>query len=221
MMFSDEEMLMLSGIQHYRFCPRQWALIHIEQQWDENRLTIEGSILHRHVDDPYYRQKCGNNIKLRSVNVASKLLGFYGVADIVELIPTTDSDPNGICHPKYPGKWQITPIEYKRGRPKRNNVDELQLVAQAMCLEEMYGVHISKAQFYYGEISHRIDVELTPEIRAITCNCIAEMHKIYSAGIMPKAKKARHCANCSLLNHCLPELENCTKVETYLRQNLY
>ena len=220
-MYNDDDMLMLSGIQHFRFCPRQWALIYIEQHWDDNRLTIEGNILHRHVDTPCYRQKCGNKIELRSVNVASKHLGIYGVADIVELIPIPYNEPDGIYNPKYPGKWQIITIEYKRGKPKRNNEDEVQLAAQAMCLEEMYGVHIPKAQFYYGEIHHRIDVELTPEIRTITCNCIAEMRKYYYEGTIPSAKKARHCANCSIRNYCIPELEDCTKVETYLRKNLF
>lgn len=83
-MYSEDDMLMLSGIQHFRFCPRQWALIHIEQQWDDNRLTIEGQILHKHVDDPFYRQKCGDQITLRAVNIASRELGLYGISDAIE-----------------------------------------------------------------------------------------------------------------------------------------
>ena len=85
-MYSEDDMLMLSGIQHFRFCPRQWALIHIEQQWDDNRLTIEGQILHKHVDDPFYRQKCGDQITLRAVNIASRELGLYGISDAIELL---------------------------------------------------------------------------------------------------------------------------------------
>ena len=128
---------MLSGIQHYRFCPRQWALIHIEQQWADNRLTMEGEILHKHVDEAAYRQKCGDYISLRSVSIASHQLGLYGISDVIELHPT-DDDENSISHPKYPGRWLPYPVEYKHGRPKKNEVDEVQLAAQAMCLEELY-----------------------------------------------------------------------------------
>jgi len=138
-MYSDDDMLMLSGIQHYRFCPRQWALIHIEQQWEDNRLTIEGQFQHRRVDDPFYRQKCGNSISLRSVNIASRHLGLYGITDVVELHPTVDTT-NSIRHPKYAGLWHPYPIEYKHGRPKRDEVDEVQLTAQAMCTEAQYTI---------------------------------------------------------------------------------
>ena len=113
-MYSEDDMLMLSGIQHYRFCPRQWALIHLEQQWDDNRLTIEGQLLHKHVDDPFYRQKCGNHITLRSVNIASRELGLYGISDAIELLPSDDVTDT-IQHPKYPGHWIPVPVEYKHG----------------------------------------------------------------------------------------------------------
>lgn len=103
-------MLMLSGIQHFRFCPRQWALIHIEQQWEDNRLTIEGHILHKHVDDPFYRQKCGELITLRSVDIASRELGLYGISDAIELHPSS-SEENTIRHPKYPGLWKPVIVE--------------------------------------------------------------------------------------------------------------
>lgn len=139
-MYTDDEMLMLSGIQHYMFCPRQWALIHIEQQWAENRLTAEGNILHENVDNPFYRQKNGDVITLRSVPVASKTLGLYGITDAVELMPA-DSSADTITHPKYPGLWKPYPVEYKRGHSKPDERDEVQLAAQAMCLEEMYGIH--------------------------------------------------------------------------------
>lgn len=117
-MYSEDDMLMLSGIQHFRFCPRQWALIHIEQQWDDNRLTIEGQILHKHVDDPFYRQKCGDQITLRAVNIASRELGLYGISDAIELLPSPSLEDT-ILHPKYPGRWRPVAVEYKHGRPKR------------------------------------------------------------------------------------------------------
>lgn len=127
-MYSEDDMLMLSGIQHFRFCSRQWALIHIDQQWEENRLTIEGLILHHHVDDPFYRQKCGDLITLRAVNIASHELGLYGISDAIELHPSS-SEEDTIQHPKYPGRWQPVIVEYKHGKPKKNEIDEVQLAA--------------------------------------------------------------------------------------------
>ena len=122
-MYTEDEMLMLSGIQHYMFCPRQWALIHIEQQWAENKLTTEGNILHKNVDNPFYRQKNGDVITLRSLHVASKELGLYGITDAVELIPS-DSPKDAITHNRYKGYWKPYPIEYKRGRHKPDERDE-------------------------------------------------------------------------------------------------
>ena len=174
MMYGDDDMLMLSGIQHYRFCPRQWALIHFEQLWDDNRLTMEGILMHKHVDDPFYRQKCGEFIALRAVNVASHELGLYGVTDVVELHPSDDA-ANSIKHPKYPGLWQPYPVEYKHGKPKRNEIDEVQLAAQAMCLEEQYGIRIPCGAFFYGEIRRRVEVEITDGLRQIVRECSNEI----------------------------------------------
>lgn len=111
-MYTEDEMLMLSGIQHFMFCPRQWALIHIEQQWAENKLTTEGQILHKNVDNPFYRQKNGDVITLRSLHIASKELGLYGVTDAVELVPA-DSSEDAITHNRYKGYWKPYPVEYK------------------------------------------------------------------------------------------------------------
>ena len=162
-MYNEDDMLMLSGIQHFRFCPRQWALIHIEQQWGDNRLTIEGQILHKHVDDPFYRQKCGDQITLRAVNIASRELGLYGISDAIELLPSSSFE-NTILHPNSPGRWQPVAVEYKHGKPKRNEVDEVQLAAQIMCIEEMYAIHIPYGAFFYGELRHRVNVDITEEL---------------------------------------------------------
>lgn len=220
-MYSEDDMLMLSGIQHFRFCPRQWALIHIEQQWEDNRLTIEGQIMHEHVDDPFYRQKCGDQITLRAVNIASHELGLYGVSDAIELLPSSDINDT-ILHPKYPGRWKPIVIEYKHGRPKKNEVDEVQLAAQTMCLEEMYNIHISYGIFFYGEIRHRINVGITDELRHIVRQCAKEMHVIFSNTIIPKAEYGKHCDKCSIKDICMPKIAtNCTTVNTYLNKNLY
>lgn len=211
---------MLSGIQHFRFCPRQWALIHLEQQWNDNRLTVEGKLLHKHVDDPFYRQKCGEHIILRAVNIASNELGLYGVSDAIELIPTEDKE-NSICHPRYTGHWIPIPIEYKHGKPKCNEVDEVQIVAQAMCIEEMYSIHVTFGKFYYAETRHQIEVDITPRLRDIVRECTNQMHEIFCSQRIPHASFGKHCYNCSLMNICMPETERCSPVNTYLIDNLY
>ena len=219
-MYTEEDMLMLSGIQHFMFCPRQWALIHIEQQWEENRLTMEGNLLHTNVDNPSYRQKNGDTITLRSVSIASKRLGLYGVTDAVELLPAT-AEEGGIQHKTYSGLWKPFPVEYKRGRPKRTSVDEVQLAAQVMCLEEMYGIEIEYGALYYGETKHREVISINQQLREQTMNCAEEMHKTFQSGNLPKAEKGKHCRNCSLVDVCMPNIVNCSRVSTYLKNNLY
>ena len=172
-----------------------------------------------HVDDPFYRQKCGNHITLRSVSIASKELGLYGISDAIELQPSEDI-ADTIQHPKYPGQWLPVPVEYKHGKPKKHEVDEVQLAAQAMCLEEMYGIHIAYGSFFYAEIRHRVEVEITPRLRDIVRVCADEMHSIFKSRIIPTASKGKHCDNCSLKNICLPEITDCSDVTTYLKNNL-
>lgn len=219
-MYNEDDMLMLSGIQHFLFCPRQWALIHIDQQWDENRLTTEGQLLHKNVDNPSYRQKNGDTITLRAVSIASKRLGLYGVSDAIELHPTNDENL-GIKHKSYLGNWIPYPIEFKRGKPKITDIDKVQLAAQVMCLEEMHNINIDEGAIFYGETRHREIVRIDDDLRQLTTNCAEEMHRIYSTGIIPKAQKTKQCKNCSLKDICMPELEKCSKVTTYLKSHLY
>ena len=219
-MYTEDEMLMLSGIQHFMFCPRQWALIHIEQQWEENKLTVEGQILHKNVDNPFYRQKNGNVVTLRSLQVSSKVLGLYGITDAVELIPA-DSPEDAITHNRYKGFWEPYPVEYKRGHSKPDERDEVQLAAQAMCLEEMYNIRIPYGAIYYNEEKHREIIGISDTLRIITKQCADTMHKIFQSGVLPQAIYAHHCRNCSLKNICLPEINNCMQATTYLKRNLY
>lgn len=219
-MYKDDDMLMLSGIQHFMFCPRQWALIHIDQQWEENRLTTEGQLLHNNVDDPSYRQKNGATITLRSVAIASKRLGLYGITDAVELNPVIAGE-NGVQHKSYPGLWMPFPIEYKRGKPKRTSIDEVQLAAQVICLEEMYGIHIDYGALYYGETRHRELIHINQALRRQTVTCAEEMHRVFGSGIIPKVDKGKHCRNCSLVDVCMPNLESCSHASTYLKRCLY
>lgn len=220
MPYAEDDMLMLSGIQHFAFCPRQWALIHIEQLWSENLLTMEGQIMHQHVDDPFYRQKMGEHICLRSVSLASRELGLYGISDIVELHPA-DTPVNAITHPSYPGYWIPYPVEYKHGKPKRDDIDIVQLTAQAMCLEEQYGITIRQGAIFYGETRRRMEVEFTDELRSNVRTYATEMHEIYNQPIVPSAIMRTCCRSCSLKDICMPETAQRGSASHYLKQHLY
>ncbi len=213
-------MLMLSGIQHFVFCPRQWALIHIEQQWSDNHLTTEGNILHSNVDNPHYRQKNGEHITLRSLHIASKELGLYGIADAVELIPAED-EINSITHQRYNGRWLPIPVEYKRGHSKISHCDRVQLTAQVIALEDMYGVEIDHGAIFYWENRRREVVPITQELRVLTQKMADEMHQIFSSGRVPSGEYKPCCKSCSLQDVCMPQLSKVKRVTTYLKRDLY
>lgn len=219
MYYDDDQMLMLSGIQHYMFCSRQWALIHIEQQWGENRLTAEGHVLHQNVDNPAYRQKNRDVITLRSVHIASHTLGLYGITDAIELLPSDDPN-NAITHPRYPGYWKPYPVEYKRGHRKLDERDKVQLAAQVICLEEMYNIRIPEAALFYNETRHREVVTIDDYLRRLTYDLSEAMHHTFDIGFTPKADEKRGCRNCSLIDICSPELAKKTSVSYYLKKML-
>lgn len=201
--YTADELLPLSGIQHFLFCRRQWALIHIEMQWQDNVLTVEGKQLHERVDDPFFVETRHHVIISRSVPVASYTLGISGICDVVEFVRADD----GVRLPGREGYYQPTPIEYKRGRPKRDPIDEAQLCAQAMCLEEMLSVTIPRAYLYYGQTCHREPVELTEELRRLVRDATAEMHAYMARGYTPRVKISKACRSCSLVDLCLPGLQ--------------
>ncbi len=217
--YNDEDLLMLSGIQHIAFCERQWALIHIEQQWAENRLTVEGTYLHKNVDNPLYINQKKEIVTLRSVSLVSYRLGLYGVSDVVEL-QRTDTPCNAIVHAKYAGYWNVFPVEYKRGKPKKDAIDEVQLCAQAICLEEQYGIEIPKGWLYYGETKHREEVEFTSQLRALVVTYAKRMHTLFREALTPLALYKSHCKSCSLYNDCLPKHFSTAKsVNLYLSKS--
>jgi len=201
--YTSDELLPLSGIQHFIFCRRQWALIHIEQQWKENVLTVEGKQLHKRVDDPFFTETRGGQITARAVPVASYRLGLSGVCDVVEF---TES-PEGVKLPGRSGLYLAAPVEYKRGHEKRDPCDEAQLCAQAICLEEMLSVSIPLGYFYYGEIRHRVETALTSELRSLVQKMCEEMHQYYARGYTPQVKPSKACKSCSLEDLCLPTLQ--------------
>ncbi|MEI7726928.1 MAG: CRISPR-associated protein Cas4 [Bacteroidota bacterium] len=215
---NDDGLLMLSGIQHFSFCERQWALIHIEQQWNDNRLTVEGHFMHEKVDDPLENDLRGDTVTLRSVSLTSFTLGLYGRADVIELMKVYDGNTiNSIVIKERPGRWKVIPVEYKRGKPKPDERDEVQLCAQAICLEEMHGICIGKGFLYYGETRHRHEVEFTDNLRRLVKNYAKRMHEIFDKGLSPPPVYKPHCKSCSLLDICLPKtLEGLKSVEEYL-----
>jgi len=214
--YADDELLSLSGIQHFHFCKRQWALIHIERQWEDNLRTTEGHFLHERVDDPFFTESRGDVVISRAFTLVSHELGLYGVADVIEYIRSED----GISLPGYDGLWVMNPVEYKRGKPKTDERDEVQLCAQAMCLEEMFDLDIGAADFYYNEIRRRVHLELTDELRGLVRSLSGEMHDLFRKGITPAAG-SRNCKMCSLVNVCLPKLtRKKVSVDGYLKKHV-
>ncbi|MBD5312514.1 MAG: CRISPR-associated protein Cas4 [Bacteroides sp.] len=219
MIYTDDQLLPLSGIQHFRYCPRQWGLIYIDCCWEENQLTYEGRQLHQHVDNPFYRSKHKDIIYLRSLSLISYRLGLSGIADLIEL-HHTDNEP-AYRHPNYIGKWNVFPVEYKHGKPKKDDIDILQLVAQAICLEEMFNICVTEGAIYYGETQHRLSVPITETLRQTVTECTNAMHKLYSQAKVPIIEKSSKCRRCSLKDLCIPEIQSVNKSISAKRYNLY
>lgn len=212
----SDDYLLLSGIQHFIFCRRQWALIHIEQLWDENFFTIDGQIKHKKVDQGDLSEfKNGTKI-IRAMPVVSHELKIRGKCDVVELQPSED----GFYFSKYNKKYKVYPIEYKRGKPKQNDSDIMQLLAQAICLEEMLGLTIDKGACFYFETRRRQEVLFTDELRNKLTEIINEMNQYYHRQYTPKVKKTKKCKSCSLKDLCLPELEGSLTVKEYMERRM-
>lgn len=211
MKYSEEDYLPLSGIQHFAFCRRQWALIHIENQCVENERTVDGIIMHEkaHSGDVESR---GDAVIMRALRVFSATLGVSGECDVVEFNRNAD----GISLNGHDGLWQPYPVEYKRGKPKEHNADEMQLCAQAMCLEEMLCCTIPCGALFYGEPRRRTEVEFTPELRRAVEDSLNEMHDYYKRGYTPKAKLRKGCSACSLKAICLPKMAQRKSVAAYV-----
>lgn len=217
-MYNDDSMLKLSGIQHFAFCTRQWALIHIEQQWVENSRTVEGKYLHTRVDNPAEREKRGSIISIRAVELLSSRLGLYGVADMVEY---RKSESTGVSLHDYDGLWQPFPVEYKRGEPKPDSRDEVQLCAQAMCLEEMHRITVEEGAIYYGETCRRVAVRFDKILKAEVESLALQMHNLFEKGVTPKPQYGSHCKACSLVDICLPkELTTKGSAKAYVSREL-
>ncbi len=216
MIYPEEDYLMISGIQHFLFCQRQWALIHIEEQWQENRLTAEGQVIHQNAHNDKLMEKRPGVLTVRGLRVASGKLGMAGQCDVVEFISVEEG---AVLH-GHRGLWQVVPVEYKRGKDKSDDSDVAQLCLEAMCLEEMLACHIPYGYLYYHAIRRRRKVELTDELRALVTETAKNMHDLFRRGHTPKVKPSKKCQSCSVASLCLPKLCKNTSAISYMESLL-
>jgi len=226
-MYSEDELLPLSALQHLAFCERQWGLIHLEQIWIENRLTTEGLFLHERTDEPVTENR-GDIRIARGLRIRSLRLGLSGRADVVEFhrvdkgIACADEinrTSKGVILEGVSGIWQPFPVEYKRGKPKLDHCDEIQLCAQALCIEEMLGASLPNGALYYGKIKRRYGVEFHDTLRNETEALSKRLHRLTIAGQTPIAQYAKKCESCSLMSYCMPETTGIRRsTGKYLRQ---
>ena len=212
----EEDFLALSGIQHFVFCRRQWALIAIEGLWKDNELTLEGDYLHERAHDPDLDGMARGAFLSRAMPVHSRRLGLSGACDVVEFSPAEA----GVSLAGKRGLFRPLPVEYKRGRSKADDCDRAQLCAQAMCLEEMLGIAIPDGAVYYAQTRRREPVEFTAELRALVEKSAREMHALMQKEYTPRAKRTKACESCSLKDGCLPALSKAPEVMKYISEKL-
>lgn len=216
MTYSEDEYLMLSGIQHFLFCRRQWALIHVEQQWKENEFTSSGELFHKKAHDPAEIERRGDVVIVRGLRVHSSSLGISGNCDVVEFHRKAD----GIAINGLEGRWSVLPIEYKSGRYDFNESDASQLCAEAICLEEMLCCQIDAGDLFWGETHRRKRVDFDEALRKKVMDAFQEMHEYFNRGYTPKSKPRKGCAKCSLKDFCLPEMTKIRSVKTYISESV-
>jgi len=207
-MYNEDALIPLSSLQHMAFCPRQCALMFIEQVWDENRFTVEGRIFHERVHEIGAETRGPIRIS-RGVHIRSLRLGIVGIADVIEF------------HRQADHSWRPFPVEYKRGKPKADDCDKVQLCAQAICLEEMLGVTIPAGALFYGQTRHRFDVAFDENLRLETEETARRAHYLIATGLTPPPVYAKRCESCSLISECLPKtLQKRRSVKGYLERIL-
>lgn len=200
-MYTEDQLLPISALQHLMFCPRQCALIHLEQCWSENALTASGRIMHEKAHSGNTESR-GDLRIVRSLRLKSLKLGLTGITDIVEF-RRVDSD--GIALNNTPGLWTPKIVEYKRGKPKQGRYDEIQLCAQAMCLEEMLDCKIISSQIFYGQKQRRYDIEIDNTLRELTREAVSKTHALIASRKTPPAQYSKKCHSCSLNEICMPQ----------------
>ena len=204
MSYAEDDLIMISALQHYAFCPRQCALIHIEQVWQESGLTAEGRIMHDKVHDEQRESRGAVRIEY-GIPLRSLRLGVIGKADVVEF------------HRAGKGVWRPFPVEHKRGKPKSDHCDKVQLCAQALCLEEMLSVPVPEGALFYGRTRRRLDVLFDEGLRRETEEAAEKARRLIASGMTPAPVYARRCESCSLIGECLPKkMEKKPSVKKYL-----
>lgn len=207
-MYKENVLLPISALQHYAFCPRQCALIHVEQIWADNRLTAEGRLMHERVHEEGSESRGTVRIE-RGVALRSLKLGLIGKADVVEF------------HRQADGTWRVFPVEYKHGKPKKDNSDKVQLCAQAICLEEMLDISVTEGALFYGKTRRRIDVLFDADLRSETEETALKVRNLIDAGRTPKPEYHKRCENCSMKAWCLPRpVQKKRTVQSYLKRIL-
>jgi CRISPR-associated exonuclease Cas4 len=211
--YSEHDLLPLSALNHYLYCKRRCALIHIEQQWTENRFTAEGRIMHERVDEAgkesRYRIRTVFALALRSLR-----LGLSGKADAVEYHREDDISTGTTL-------WRPFPVEYKRGKPKKDDSDIVQLCAQALCLEEMLNCEVQEGAIYYGKPSRRLVVVFDDILREKTREAARRLHELVASGRTPQARFEKKCDSCSLLSVCMPKVTGSRRsVRGYMQKAL-
>ena len=203
-MYFEDELLPISALQHLIFCERQCALIHIEQAWSENLFTAQGRILHEKVHQESAERRKDIRVEY-GMSLRSLRLGMAGKADVVEF------------HRPQSGGWHPFPVEYKRGRKKPDNRDNVQLCAQALCLEEMLQVTVPCGAIYYGRERHRVEVAFDAALRKETEETAGRLRRLMDSGQTPPPVYEKKCDTCSLFSLCLPKaLERQRSVNAYL-----
>lgn len=214
MEYKEEDYILLSGLQHFEFCQRQWALIHIEQQWNENLFTVQGNIFHEKAHDKDFTETRGNVIISRAMPVFSATLGVSGECDVVEF----HKNKNGVELFDREGKYIPVPIEYKKGKPKENEEDIVQLVGQAMCLEEMLCCDIKTGYLYYGETRKRVKVDISDELKERVKRDLELMHTYMNRNYTPNVKRSKKCNSCSLKEVCVTKRNKFKSVADYMEK---
>ena len=213
----EADLFPLSALQHLLFCERQCALIHLEDAWAENRLTAEGRLLHERVHEISDESR-GDLRVVRGLRLHSLALGLCGVADVVEFHRVQSG---GVALPETQGRWRPLPVEYKRGRPKPDDTDRVQLCAQAMCLEGMLQVGIPNGSIFYGQPRRREQVMFDDDLRQLVRATSERLHRLMSDGTTPSARYDKRCRSCSLVEVCLPKpLHSQQSVSHYLDKAL-
>lgn len=211
-MYTEDELLPISALQHLLFCRRQCALIHIEGLWTENYLTAQGRSLHEKTHNDQTENRPGVRI-VRGLRLCSRRLGLVGQADVVEF----HESQTGIELAGAKDLWQPYPVEYKRGRAKPDNCDRVQLCAQSICLEEMVETQVSQGALFYGKPRRREQVEFSEKLRAETEHAATELHRLFESRQTPKAEYSKKCKSCSLYTVCMPKTTSVNKdIEHYL-----